>query len=107
MGDGGIQFSIQEIAAAVEAGIGVAVIVWNNASYGEIKAFMADRDIPQIGVDIFTPDFVAVAKGLGCEASRPESIAALRIALAQSARRTVPTLIEIGEGSPLAQELRA
>jgi acetolactate synthase-1/2/3 large subunit len=107
MGDGGIQFSIQEIAAAVEAGIGVAVIVWNNASYGEIKAFMADRDIPQIGVDIFTPDFVAVAKGLGCEALRPDGIEAFRIALAESARRTVPTLIEIAEGSPLAQQLRA
>jgi acetolactate synthase-1/2/3 large subunit len=107
MGDGGIQFSIQEIAAAVEAGIGVAVIVWNNASYGEIKTFMAERDIPQIGVDIFTPDFVAVARGLGCEASRPDDIEAFRAALAASARRCVPTLIEIGEGSPLARELRA
>jgi acetolactate synthase-1/2/3 large subunit len=107
MGDGGIQFSIQEIAAAVEAGIGVAVLVWNNSSYGEIKAFMADRDIPQIGVDIFTPDFLTVAKGLGCEASRPESIEELRTALRASAGRNVPTLIEIKEGSALAQELRA
>ena len=107
MGDGGIQFSIQEIAAAVEAGIAVAILVWNNASYGEIKAFMADRDIPQIGVDIFAPDFVMVAKGLGCEASRPETIEALRRELAESARRNVPTLIEIKEGSPLAHELRA
>jgi acetolactate synthase-1/2/3 large subunit len=106
MGDGGIQFSIQEIAAAVEAGTGVAVIVWNNASYGEIKTFMAERSIPQIGVDIYTPDFVAVAKGLGCEASRPDDIEALRVALAGSARRTVPTLIEIREGSALARELR-
>ena len=44
------------------------MIVWNNASYGEIKAFMADRDIPQIGVDIFTPDFQTIAKGSGCRA---------------------------------------
>ncbi|MBX3567819.1 MAG: 5-guanidino-2-oxopentanoate decarboxylase [Rhizobiaceae bacterium] len=105
MGDGGIQFSLPEMAAAVEAGIGAAVIVWNNASYGEIKAFMAERGIPQIGVDIFTPDFVAVARGLGCEASRPQDIAALRDALAESARRSVPTLIEIREGSPLALQL--
>lgn len=107
IGDGGIQFSIQEIAAAVEAGIGAAVILWNNAGYGEIKAFMADRGIPQIGVDIFTPDFVAVARGLGCEASRPDDIEAFRTVLAQSTRRTVPTLIEIGEGSALARALRA
>jgi acetolactate synthase I/II/III large subunit len=107
MGDGGIQFSIQEIAAAVEAGIGVAVLVWNNSSYGEIKAFMADRDIPQIGVDIFTPDFVTVARGLGCEASRPENVEELHAALRASAGQAVPTLIEIKEGSALARELRA
>ncbi len=107
MGDGGIQFSIQEIAAACEAGIAVAIIVWNNTSYGEIKAFMADRDIPQIGVDIFTPDFVAVAKGLGSEAARPETVEELRLALRESTRRNVPTLIEIKEGSPLARQLNA
>lgn len=107
MGDGGIQFSIQEIASAVEAGIAVAILVWNNASYGEIKAFMADRNIPQIGVDIFAPDFVMVARGLGCEASQPENIEALRRELAASARRNVPTLIEIREGSALARELVA
>jgi len=107
MGDGGIQFSIQEIASAVEASIPAAILVWNNASYGEIKAFMAERDIPQIGVDIFAPDFVTVARGLGCEAARPDSIEALREELAQSARRKVPTLIEIKEGSPLAEVLKA
>jgi len=106
MGDGGIQFSVQEIAAAVEAGIAAAIIVWNNASYGEIKAFMADRDIPQIGVDIFTPDFVALAKSLGGEASAPVSIAELRRDLVASMARKVPTLIEIKEGSALANELR-
>jgi acetolactate synthase-1/2/3 large subunit len=107
MGDGGIQFSLPEIAAAVEAGIGAAIIVWNNASYGEIKAFMADRNIPQIGVDIFTPDFVMVAKGLGCEASLPQTIDAFRSDLAASMARAVPTLIEIREGSELALALVA
>lgn len=106
MGDGGIQFSVQEIAAAVEAGIAVAIIVWNNASYGEIKAFMAERDIPQIGVDIFTPDFVTLAKGFGGEAVAPKDIAEFKRELAASTGRKVPTLIEIREGSPLANELK-
>ena len=68
---------------------------------------MADRDIPQIGVDIFTPDFVMVAKGLGCEASMPETIDAFRNDLAASMAREVPTLIEIREGSALALSLVA
>jgi acetolactate synthase I/II/III large subunit len=107
IGDGGLQFSLAEIASAVEAGIAVAIIVWNNAGYGEIKSFMADRGIPQIGVDIFTPDFVAAALALGCAASRPADCADFAEELALSAARQVPTLIEICAGSPLALELQA
>jgi acetolactate synthase-1/2/3 large subunit len=107
IGDGGLQFSVQELASAVEAGIATAVIIWNNTSYGEIKAFMAERDIPQIGVDIFTPDFVGLAIALGCKASRPASIAELETELKASATRTIPTIIEIQAGSQLAKILAA
>ncbi|GLS22439.1 hypothetical protein GCM10007874_54570 [Labrys miyagiensis] len=107
IGDGGLQFSVQELASAVEARIAAAVIIWNNTSYGEIKAFMADRAIPQIGVDIFTPDFIGLARSLGCEAALPASIAELEAALAASPKRDVPTVIEIRAGSPLALALAA
>jgi acetolactate synthase-1/2/3 large subunit len=105
IGDGGLQFSVQELASAVEASIATAVVIWNNTSYGEIKAFMAERDIPQIGVDIFTPDFVGLAKALGCKASRPASIAELETELKASATRTIPTIIEIQASSQLAKIL--
>ena len=107
IGDGGLQFSLQELASAVEAGVASAVVIWNNSSYGEIKAFMEERDIPRIGVDIFTPDFVGLAKALGCEASRPGSLADLESELRASATRKVPTVIEIQAGSPLAEALTA
>jgi acetolactate synthase-1/2/3 large subunit len=107
IGDGGLQFSLPELASAVEAQIGCAVIVWNNHSYGEIKAYMAEKNIPPIGVDIFTPDLVALAKAMGCDAVRPESIAALKRTLAVSTTRKVPTLIEIDAQSDLAAELAA
>jgi acetolactate synthase-1/2/3 large subunit len=105
IGDGGLQFSVQELASAVEAGIATAVIIWNNASYGEIKAFMAERDIPQIGVDIFTPDFIGLARALGCEASRPVSPAEFESELKASSSRKVPTVIEIRAGSRFAEKL--
>ncbi|MFC6446555.1 5-guanidino-2-oxopentanoate decarboxylase [Shinella zoogloeoides] len=107
IGDGGLQFSVQELASAVEAGIAVAVIIWNNSSYGEIKTFMAERDIPQIGVDIFTPDFLGLARALGCEASRPASLAEFESELKASVIRKVPTVIEIRAGSPFAESLAA
>lgn len=98
---------MQELASAVEAGIATAVIIWNNTSYGEIKAFMAERGIPQIGVDIFTPDFIGLAKALGCQAARPTSIAELESDLKASATRNVPTVIEINASSKLAKILTA
>ncbi|WDZ81934.1 5-guanidino-2-oxopentanoate decarboxylase (plasmid) [Ensifer adhaerens] len=107
IGDGGLQFSVQELASAVEAGIATAVVIWNNASYGEIKAFMAERDIPQIGVDIFTPDFIGLAGALGCHASRPTSLPELEAELKASIDRKVPTVIEIRANSDFAKALAA
>lgn len=105
IGDGGLQFSLPELASAVEAQLPLAVVIWNNTGYGEIKSYMRDRQIPEIGVDIYTPDFIALAKGLGCAASRPADIAALRDELASSVKRRMPTVIEIRSSDPLAREL--
>lgn len=105
IGDGGLQFSLSEIAAACEAEIPVAIVVWNNRSYGEIKAYMADRGIPQIGVDIHTPDFAAAARALGAFAAVPESRAELVAALRAAMDRKGPTLIEIRDPSPLSTAL--
>jgi acetolactate synthase I/II/III large subunit len=105
IGDGGLQFSLPELTSAVEAQVPVAILIWNNTGYGEIKAYMRDRGIPEIGVDIATPDFVAIAGGMGCAASRPNDLATLRAELKASATRKVPTVLEIQSGSPLARAL--
>ncbi|MEO6301236.1 MAG: 5-guanidino-2-oxopentanoate decarboxylase [Paracoccaceae bacterium] len=106
IGDGGLQFSLAELASAVEAGIAVAVIVWNNTSYGEIKEMMAERGLPQIGVDIFAPDFVALAGAMGCVGSRPTGLAEFKAELAASPSRKVPTVIEIVMDSGIVEVFR-
>jgi acetolactate synthase I/II/III large subunit len=95
IGDGGIQFSLQEIVSAVESGIAVVIIVWNNGGYGEIKNFMLQKHIPTIGVDLFAPDFVGLGRALGCAATRPENVEELQRDLCLSKTRNVPTLIEL------------
>jgi acetolactate synthase I/II/III large subunit len=97
IGDGGLQFTLPELAAAVEAQVPIIVLLWNNQGYGEIKTYMAERAIPQIGVDIFTPDFVAIARAFGCAAERAGSREHLRESLDAASGRAVPTLIEIEE----------
>jgi acetolactate synthase-1/2/3 large subunit len=95
IGDGGLQFTIGELASAVETQVPLIVLLWNNDGYAEIKNYMVDRKITPIGVDIFTPDFVAIARGFGCAALRPESDAALVSALREANTRRGPTVIEL------------
>ena len=95
IGDGSAQFTLSELAAGVEAGLGVAVIIWNNDGYGEIKQGMVAADIEPVGVDIYTPDLLAVAGGLGCEAVRATSHEELTTALQEAAQRDRPTVIEL------------
>jgi len=101
IGDGGLQFTLAELATAVELELAVPILVWNNNGYGEIKRYMVERDIPTIGVDIYTPDFITIAKGFGCAAetvtTRDEFVEALR--RAHNAGR--PTLIDIPESKAL------
>jgi acetolactate synthase-1/2/3 large subunit len=50
-----------------------------------------------VGVDIYTPDFIGVAKALGCFAQAVDGVAPLRAALLEAHDRQGPTLIEIDQ----------
>ncbi|MBY4677507.1 5-guanidino-2-oxopentanoate decarboxylase [Marinobacterium arenosum] len=97
IGDGGIQFTLPELASAVEAGAPVIVLLWNNSGYGEIKHYMERREIPTIGVDIYTPDFQTIARGFGCHAEQADSFEQLHTLLQAAAKADRPTLIEVRE----------
>ncbi|AIS18115.1 hypothetical protein LT40_12255 [Pseudomonas rhizosphaerae] len=101
MGDGGIQFTLPELASAVEARVGIVVLLWNNQGYGEIKRYMERRDITPVGVDIYTPDFLTIARGFGCLAERARDHAHLQ-ALLREAPDDRPLLIELAEAPPFA-----
>jgi acetolactate synthase-1/2/3 large subunit len=101
-GDGGIQFTLPELGAAREAGLPLIVLLWNNRGYGEIKAYMKSRGIEPIGVDIYTPDFLTIAYGFGCEAERLKDPGDLPEKLKVAAARDRPTVIEIVEADYVA-----
>ena len=97
IGDGGLQFTLPELASAVEARTPVIVLLWNNQGYEEIKKYMVNRAIEPVGVDIYTPDFITVAKGLGCAALAVNGVDELRQALRAAVDRQGPSLIEIDQ----------
>ena len=99
VGDGGILFTLSELACAVEARLPVVVLLWNNQGYGEIKKYMLRHDVATIGVDLVTPDFVAIARGFGCAAERVANPGELAAALERHRGREVPSVIEIDESA--------
>lgn len=96
-GDFGLQFTLQELTTAVELELNLPVVIWNNASLGQIKDDMLAAGIPPLAVVARNPDFLAVAHAFGAEGIRTASPAALTAAIHQAFGRRVPTLIEVRE----------
>jgi len=97
VGDGGMQFTLNELASGVEAELAVAVIVWNNECYDMIAQDFREAGMEPIGCDIYTPDFVKIAEGYGCAAARATTIAELKRHLLEAQTRDFPTVIEVME----------
>ncbi|MGO4840275.1 thiamine pyrophosphate-dependent enzyme, partial [Rhizobiaceae sp. 2RAB30] len=49
-GDGGFQFTLPELGAALEAAANVIFVVWNNRGYREIETSMRDAGVEPVGV---------------------------------------------------------
>ena len=65
-GDGDFLMNGQEFATAVQYGLPVVVLVFDNATYGTIRMHQ-ERDYPArvIGTDLTNPDFAAYARAFG------------------------------------------
>jgi acetolactate synthase-1/2/3 large subunit len=95
IGDGAAQFTLGEIASAVEAKAPVIFLIWNNCGYGEIQRCFEDAGVESVGVDLHTPDFVALGKSFGCSACRAANLEELESALKRAAANSGPTVIEV------------
>ena len=96
IGDGGFQYTMQELASAVQAQIGVPIVIFNDCAYTLVKEEQAAGFNGRFfAVDLVNPDFVKLAEAYGIDGIRcvtPESLeSAIRIASGKS----VPTIIEV------------
>ncbi|MEP5730342.1 MAG: 5-guanidino-2-oxopentanoate decarboxylase [Sulfitobacter sp.] len=94
-GDGGVLFTIEELATAVELGLTLPIIVWNNRAFGEIRDSMVAWGLPRVGVDLQAPDYCKVAEDFGCQSARPTSLQDVQNTLHAALSASGPTLIEI------------
>ncbi|PLP56187.1 hypothetical protein CYK37_27085 [Mesorhizobium loti] len=94
-GDGGFQFTLPEIAAALDADAPVIFVVWNNRGYREIETSMRDVGVEPVGVSPAPPDFCKLADAYGIGSQKLEGPAELAQALGKARATKKPFLIEI------------
>jgi len=98
-GDGGVMFTVNELATAAEERIALPVLVWNNDALQAIVEGMDEGRIPRIGVEPKSPDFVRLAESLGCRGARATSAEHLAQSVREALGADRPTLIEVREDS--------
>jgi len=94
VGDGGVMFTLSELATAVEERLPIVIVLWHNAGYEEIRRYMDANGVARLGVDIQAPNFLTLAESVGCPGALVESPAELASALANR-ETNGPILIEI------------
>jgi acetolactate synthase-1/2/3 large subunit len=89
-------FAAQELATAVQYGINLVTIVFNNNAFGNV---LRDQQTAfggrLLGSELVNPDFVKFAESFGVEAHRVASPDALRATLAGAFAADRPVLIEV------------
>ena len=95
-GDGGFLFNVQELATAVQYGLGVVVIVFNDNKFGNVqrqqKEWFGGRVIAS---DLHNPDFVQLAESFGLTGYRVRTPDELRPVLRGALANSGPALIEV------------
>ena len=98
-GDGGFLYNSQELATAVQYGVNVVVIVFNDNAYGNVlRAQMEEFDGHVLGTRLRNPDFVALARSYGARGARADGAHELEAALGDALAADAPTLIEVPLG---------
>lgn len=94
-GDYGFQYTLQELGTAVELGLSLPILIWDNGKLKEIEDSMVRAQIAPRAVAAYNSDFCALARAYGAlaeAATAPEDVAA---AVLRAFRADRPTLIHV------------
>ena len=94
-GDGGFLFTGQELATAVQYGLNVVVLVFNDNGYGSIARLQREGFGETFAADLVNPDFVRLAEAFGAWAARASTPEGVEAALVAALHSNQPALIEV------------
>ncbi len=97
VGDGGLQFTMAELATAVDADVRLTLIVHQNGGYAEIRKFMTDNNVVPVGVDLLIPDFMILAGSCGWRTRQLRAFDELGSELTHAQKHRAPTLLLVDD----------
>lgn len=92
-GDYGFQYTVQELGTAVELGLSLPILLWDNGKLKEIEDSMVRAQIAPNAVIAHNPDFCALARAYGAFAEAPRTHQELQDAVRAALSAGRPTLI--------------
>ena len=91
---------IGERATAVQYELPITICLFNDGGYGVLRAVQELRfEGRMTGVDLHTPDFVSVARGMGLSSERVQSADDFEQAFERAMQAEGPVLIELDLGA--------
>jgi acetolactate synthase-1/2/3 large subunit len=95
-GDGGFLFAATELATAVQYGINVVTVVFNDNAYGNSNRDQRERfHGHEIGTVLRNPDFARFAESFGADGAAVRSVSELAPVLREAIANDRPTVIEV------------
>jgi acetolactate synthase-1/2/3 large subunit len=95
-GDGGFLFACGELATARQEGLPLTVMVVDDGGYGMLRYDQRHSGVEPYGVDLATPDFVALARSFGIRATTVDGLGEpFGAALAEHLADPEPSLLHV------------
>ncbi|WP_170421904.1 thiamine pyrophosphate-binding protein [Ruegeria arenilitoris] len=94
-GDYGFHYTLQELGVAVELGLSLPIILWDNSKLKEIEDSMVRGQIAPNAVVARNPDFCKLAEAFGALSAAPSTLAEMQEAVRSAFSAPVPTLIRV------------
>ena len=95
VGDYGFHYTMQERGVAVELGLPMAIILWDNGKLKEIEDSMVNAQIAPNAVVARNPDFCKLAEAFGAHSAAPDTLGELQTAVLRAFDADRPTLIYV------------
>ncbi|MCG7519677.1 thiamine pyrophosphate-binding protein [Ruegeria sp. Ofav3-42] len=94
-GDYGFHYTMQELGVAVELGLSLPIILWDNGKLKEIEDSMVRGQIAPNAVVARNPDFCKLAEAFGALSAAPSNLDEMQVAVRSAFDAPVPTLIRV------------